>query len=182
MGEDLKVATNQLDTLTKTGAYKPAEQAVFLSWMLLTDKERIENNLPRTQKELAEFLNVATSTLSLWKQQGGFQGAFAEGIKTRIRIDLGEQIPKVNRALLKLATGKDTRAMEMVYKLLGCMPKEGPVVEVTQNQSITLEQALKDAGETFAPPTWAEAQVIDVPAENVPAEAAAKTESDLNQP
>lgn len=59
------------DTLT-------ADQRAFLEWTLLTDRQRLSMQLPRTEADWAASRGVSERTVRRWKQAPGFASELAD--------------------------------------------------------------------------------------------------------
>lgn len=148
--------TRQSVTNSVTKAKREAERVVFVEWLSLTDVQRQERNLPRTQRELAAALNLSEYTLSHWKADKGIQAALARRLKGRAL----ERAPAILDHLAGKATGeKDKGCNEAARMVLDiALPPKAPDVTVEVNIGDVLRSDLEKQVEL---PEWARAAVIE---------------------
>ncbi len=140
-------ADNKPDKLVVPGQALPllAEREVFMEWLSTVRGER----QPATQTELAGLLSVHVTTLSRWKHERGF---LAELIR-RVRAKYADRLPEIIAAVGARGEMGDVPAARLFLDFLG-MSKRLEIEGEVQH-TITLEQALKEAGESWEPPTCA---------------------------
>ncbi len=147
---DIVDRNGQPVTNTVTLAKRNVERIILVEWLFLTDAERVERGLPRTQRDLAKRMGVSEFMLSKWKAEKGFQA------EQRARL-AGRAIGQAGRILDHLAdkaVGKTkdgcNEAAKMILDI--ALPKANPDIALSVNLNEIVSSDLEKPG---ALPEWA---------------------------
>lgn len=127
-------------TVISESVNRAAQQQQFAEWLLMTPAGRVEADLPRTQKEMAQLLGRSQATLSLWKKDERLQRM----ISRHVRASLGERLGYVIDALYEVAVGNGagtaSAQVAAAKTLLGWYEKDGVPISAEELSDATDEE------------------------------------------